>query len=94
MNKPDLKPLADVLAKVKTQFANNSPVFQKTRTYKEIKAEIQKVEKDYRHVLTGTRATVFINAPRALLQIDAESKLSALNWVIGADYKSKLKGVN
>jgi hypothetical protein len=64
------------------------------RTKEEIQAEIKQVETNFAHVLRGSVATVDINAPRALLQIDAEAKLAALHWVIGTKYKSKLKGVN
>lgn len=65
-----------------------------SKTETEIKAEIAKTEKDYAHVLTGSLATVSINAPRALMQITAEVKLQTLYWAIGKTYKSKLKGVD
>ncbi len=61
------------------------------KTAEEIKAKIAELEKSFSHVLTGTTATVFENAPRALMQLDAESKLITLNWVLGKEYKSKLK---
>jgi hypothetical protein len=64
------------------------------KTEQEIKTAIQKIEEDYKHVLTGSIATVAINAPRALMQMDAETKLNTLHWVIGTKYKSKLKGVD
>lgn len=57
-----------------------------------IKARIAEIEKDYDHVLTGSVATVVINAPRALEQVAAEAKLQTLHWVLGTTYKSKLKG--
>jgi hypothetical protein len=63
------------------------------KTEKEIRDAIAKVNKDYEHVLTGTKATIQINAPRALMQIDAETKLNTLHWVLGERYKSKLEGV-
>lgn len=47
-----------------------------------------------RHILTGSVATVGINAPRALLQLAAERELATLHWVIGKKFKSKLKGVD
>jgi hypothetical protein len=61
------------------------------KTESEIKAKIAEVERDYSHVLTGTTATVFENAPRALMQLEAETKLTALNWALGKTFKSKLK---
>jgi hypothetical protein len=39
-------------------------------------------------------ATIDINAPRALEQIAAESKLKALHWTLGTEYKTKLTGVD
>lgn len=64
------------------------------KTQQEIKAQIKKIETDYEHVLTGSCATITINAPRALMQMDAETKLNTLHWVLGTSYKSKLKGVD
>lgn len=64
------------------------------KTKKEIRDQIRTIEKDYAHVLRGSIATVFINAPRALMQMDAEVKLTTLHWVLGTKYKSKLKGVD
>lgn len=64
------------------------------KTEKEIKAKIKQVEKDYAHVLSGSLATIGINAPRALMQLDAEKVLQTLHWVLGTTYKSKLKGVD
>ncbi len=64
------------------------------KTEKEIKAEIKKIEADYAHVLAGSIATIDINAPRALMQISAMRRLDALHWVLGTEYKSKLKGKN
>lgn len=61
---------------------------------KEIRAKIAEIEKSHGHVLTGSLATVGINAPRALMQISAETQLKALHWVLGSEYISKLKGVN
>lgn len=60
----------------------------------EVEARIRKIEKDYAHVLTGSLATVHVNAPRALMQAEAEAILRSLYWVIGKKYKSQLKGVN
>lgn len=64
----------------------------KTQTI--IKAEIRRIKKDYASVLTGSFATVQINAPRALQQLTAESRLHALCWVLEIEYKSKLKGID
>jgi hypothetical protein len=61
------------------------------KTKEEIQARIKEVEQSYSHVLTGTTATVFENAPRALMQLEAQTKLTALNWALGKTYKSKLK---
>ena len=62
------------------------------KTQDEIEAKIYELERAYRNILTGTLATVAINAPRVLLQVEAESRLKALYWVIGTTFKSKLKG--
>lgn len=64
------------------------------KTDQEIKAKIKEIEKSYKHVLTGSLATIVINAPRALMQMQAEVQLQALHWVLETDYKSKLKGVD
>ena len=64
------------------------------RTQKEVEGMIKVIEGTYNHILTGSLATVQINAPRALLQSAIEAKLQALYWVIGKQYKSKLKGTN
>lgn len=64
------------------------------KTEKEIRNRIKKIENDYSHVLTGTLATITINAPRALMQLSAESRLEELYSVIGEKYQSKLKGID
>lgn len=64
------------------------------KTKQEIEAQIEKIESDYHHVLTGSLATININAPRALEQLGAESTLRSLHWVLGTKHKTKLKGVN
>lgn len=64
------------------------------KTEKEIKAKIRELEKDHKHILTGSLATIAINAPRALGQLSAESALQHLHWVLGTTYKTKLKGIN
>ena len=60
----------------------------------EIRELIRKTEDDYKHVLSGTLATIQINAPRALMQVVAESRLVALHEVLGEWYVLKLKGVD
>jgi len=67
---------------------------KKMKTKKGIMARITKIEKDYAHVLTGSLATIQTNAPRALMQISAETSLRELYWVLGEEYKSKLVGIN
>ena len=64
------------------------------KTKEEVQAKIAEIQHGYGHVLKGRLATVDINAPRALMQITAESKLQALYWTLGKTYKSKLKGTN
>jgi hypothetical protein len=53
------------------------------KSEREIRAKIKEVEGDYRHVLDGTMATVFENAPRALMQLSATSQLDSLYFVLG-----------
>lgn len=53
------------------------------KTEIEIRKEIEEVVKGYKHVLTCGPATVFINAPRALMQHFAQTRLDALYWVLG-----------
>lgn len=50
---------------------------------KEIREQIKKIVDSYKHVLDCYPATVGINAPRALMQIEAQSKLDALYWTLG-----------
>jgi hypothetical protein len=64
------------------------------KTEQEIKQQIKAIESGYSGVLTGTMATVDINAPRALMQFEAESRLRTLHWVLGTTYNSRLKGWN
>jgi len=55
------------------------------KTEKEIRKQIKEVEKNYEHVLTGSMATVFENAPRALMQLLATGILDGLFWAIGEE---------
>ena len=63
------------------------------KTEKKIRDLARMFEEKYKHILTGELSTIDINAPRALMQIDIESKVKTLYWVLGGEpYKSKLKG--
>lgn len=64
------------------------------KTKEEIQAKIAELEKEYAHVLTGSTATITINAPRALMQNYAEAALGILHWMLGTKYKSKLRGTD
>ena len=61
---------------------------------REIESEIIRIKTSCKQVLTGSLATVDINAPRALMQITAEAKLRTLYWVLDKEFKSTLKGTN
>ena len=50
------------------------------RTEVEIRQEIEELEADPRHKLSPARIT--INAPLALIQVDIDSRISALKWVL------------
>lgn len=61
------------------------------KTKEEIKQEILKTEKMHKSVLDLPAALIQINAPRALIQISAISKLEGLYWAIDEempDYKA------
>lgn len=49
----------------------------------EIKSKIEQLVKDHDHLLKGGRATIQINAPRALMQLDVMARIGTLYWVIG-----------
>ena len=53
------------------------------KTENEIRETIKKVTQLYKHVLDCKLAEIEINAPRALMQLSASTKLDALYWVIG-----------
>lgn len=61
------------------------------KTQREIANQIRKIQKDYQHVLIGELSNIQVNAPRALMQLEAEAMLIALNWCLGKQYKSNLK---
>ena len=52
------------------------------KTEKAIKKQIEEVTQSYKHVLDCKLANIQINAPRALMQLEAIAKLNALYWVI------------
>jgi len=66
------------------------------KTEEEVRKEIDGLHKDYYHVLyEGGLATVDINAPRALMQLDVITRLKTLHWFLGEKYTHKYKeGVN
>lgn len=55
----------------------------KLRTEKEIREQIKAVTESYKHVLDCKLAGIQINAPRALMQLEASAKLDTLYWTIG-----------
>lgn len=67
---------------------------REAKSKKQVRRKIAEIKQSYAHVLEGSVATIGINAPRALMQIAAESRLSVLHWVLGTEYKSTLKGTN
>jgi len=64
------------------------------KTQQEIEDKISEIEAGYKHVLTGSLATVAINAPRALQQLAVETQLQTMHWVLGTKFKSKLRGID
>ena len=67
------------------------PKLGKTRSVSEIRKAIHEIEDHNTSLLTGELSTIVENAPRALMQLDAEARLSVLYWVLGTKYTSKLK---
>ena len=55
------------------------------KTEKEVREQVDKVIAQYKHVLDCSIATVYINAPRALMQLDAITKLDMLYFVLGEE---------
>lgn len=53
------------------------------KTELEIRDKIKNIEDAFGHILNIPNATVFANAPRALMQAEAQSKLSVLYWCVG-----------
>jgi replication initiation and membrane attachment protein DnaB len=64
------------------------------KSQEEVEARIKEIEEKFNHVLTGSVATIQINAPRALQQLAAENQLETLHWILGTKYESKLTGRN
>ena len=62
------------------------------KTEKEIRIRIAQIKQDNEHLLSGSLATVDINAPRALSQLAVRNQLDALSWVIGETFKHEWKG--
>ena len=54
----------------------------KMKIEKEIRNEILRIEKDYKHVLDCGPATVDVNSPKALMQLSAISELDILYWFL------------
>jgi hypothetical protein len=52
------------------------------KTEEEIRTKIKEIEKNYNHILTGSFATIFENAPRAMMQQSAVELLSGLYFCI------------
>lgn len=53
------------------------------KTEKLIRAKIEKVTADFKHVLDAYPATTTVNSPRALMQQQACSLLDGLYWTLG-----------
>jgi hypothetical protein len=58
------------------------------RSEKEIKDKIKELESDER--LNYVCATIFENAPLALVQLELETKISTLYWVLDINNKKKV----
>lgn len=52
------------------------------KTRAEIRARIRELKSDSRYAKPGKAATVFENAPLALMQMGWESEVRALEWVL------------
>jgi len=53
------------------------------KTEKEINTLIVNTRLRYKHVLDCGPATIEVNAPRGLMQIEATTMLNTLYWVVG-----------
>ncbi len=62
------------------------------RSEEEIKQEIIEIKLNSHDILySGGLSTVQVNAPRALMQLNAIAKLTALHWVLGIEFHHKWK---
>lgn len=64
------------------------------KTEQEVREKIRKTTEQYQHVLDGGRASLLVNAPRALIQIEAITALNYLYWILSEkrpqfDYDTK-----
>jgi len=57
----------------------------------DIRKKIKEIENNNNHILTGSLSTIVENAPRALMQLQVESQLETLYWILDQKYVSKLK---
>ena len=55
------------------------------RTEGEVREKIKEITTAYHDVLDCRLATVQTNAPRALMQLDAVTKLGSLYWVLSEE---------
>lgn len=62
------------------------------KTEKDIRIRIAQIKQDNEHLLSGSLATVDINAPRALMQVSVRSMLEILYWVIEQKFDHQFKG--
>jgi hypothetical protein len=53
------------------------------RKEKQIRAKLRELEKYYEPVLKQPPSNIQINAPLALMQLEGETKIHALQWVLG-----------
>lgn len=59
------------------------------KTAKDIRVRIGKIKQDFKHVLSGSPATIQINQPRAIMQISTILRLETLYWVLGENFVHK-----
>lgn len=62
------------------------------KTEKDIRIRIAQIKQENEHLLSGSLATVDINAPRALGQIAVKKMLETLYWVIEENFAHQFKG--
>lgn len=59
------------------------------KTEKEVLKRIKQIKKDRAYLLTGGKSTIVENAPRALMQLETETVLGTLRWVLTDKGKEK-----